>query len=146
WSGRDRRWGSRGGRLRRGLPALDRSIPLPEQMRRNAAMRSPALGANVSLLLARAQRSAVGPAHGLLQGDVAGGEDVGARLAEHQESLSRPAADAFDGGQAAHGLRIRQPLEVIEVDRALDMGAGDLMGVARLLQRQAEATQGVGVA
>ncbi|MNE12637.1 hypothetical protein D3C80_1054420 [compost metagenome] len=114
-------------------------------MRRHPAMRPPDFGPSIGLFLIGPGLARVGPAHRLLQGHVPAGKDIQPSLAEHQEGLGRPLADPLDGHERRNRLGVVQPLQMVEVDAALGLGAGDLMAVLRLLPRQAEGAQGLDV-
>ncbi len=86
----------------------------------------------------------VGPADSLLQGDVAGREDVEPALAEHQIGLGGPAPDAGQGGERHDRRVVVQAAQDREIQPSLRLGLRQAPEIARLPAGQAEGLQGFG--
>ncbi len=66
-----------------------------------------------------------GMAHGLAQGKVADGKNVGMAAAEHQINLGRPRPYPLMRNEIFHRLVGRQPFDQGEIQRAREDGFGD---------------------
>ena len=94
------------------------------------------------MLFRRAIRQGTGVADRILQGDVAGGENIRMSGAEHQIHLGGPGADAGKRDQVGVGVVGRGFGEADQVETAVEYGAGDRPQGLDFRARQSAGLQG----